>query len=279
MMFLERKSKSGIESSKYWNNASYTKGSYKTNGCTWYAHGRVLEVYQATTPLKMFGDRSTGGYPEAKDWYKGWLYKKGTAPKVGGVLVWDGSMGHVAICEEIIKDNGDSWKVVVSQSNYKGVYWEMKTITVKKGYTTSGIGLKYIGCCYNPYIDDKRVARNTKKYQVQVLADMLSSRRTPNGVKYEGQFIPQGYYNILSTVKSGNYEWAQLDTNVFCALNDGSGWTKTYPLITAVYYTVKKGDTLSKIAKAYGTTVSKIASLNNIKNVNLINVGQILRVK
>lgn len=48
---------------------------------------------------------------------------------------------------------------------------------------------------------------------------------------------------------------------------------------TKVYYTVKKGDTLSKIAKKYGTTVSQLASWNNIKNVNLIYVGQKIRVK
>ena len=46
-----------------------------------------------------------------------------------------------------------------------------------------------------------------------------------------------------------------------------------------VYYTVKKGDTLSKIAERYGTTVSKIVTWNNIKNKNLIEVGQVLRVK
>lgn len=44
-------------------------------------------------------------------------------------------------------------------------------------------------------------------------------------------------------------------------------------------YTVKKGDTLSGIAKRYGTTVKELAALNNIKNVNLIQVGQKLKVK
>lgn len=48
---------------------------------------------------------------------------------------------------------------------------------------------------------------------------------------------------------------------------------------TKVYYTVKSGDTLSAIAKKYGTTVKQLASWNNIKNTNLINVGQKLRVK
>lgn len=45
------------------------------------------------------------------------------------------------------------------------------------------------------------------------------------------------------------------------------------------YYTVKKGDTLSGIAKANNTTVSNIVSLNNIKDPNVIMVGQKLRVK
>lgn len=45
-----------------------------------------------------------------------------------------------------------------------------------------------------------------------------------------------------------------------------------------VKYTVKKGDTLSAIAKKYGTTVNSIAKLNNIKNVNLIYVGQVLYI-
>lgn len=46
----------------------------------------------------------------------------------------------------------------------------------------------------------------------------------------------------------------------------------------ATTYTVKRGDTLSAIAKKYGTTVSKLASLNNIANVNYIYVGQVLRI-
>lgn len=46
----------------------------------------------------------------------------------------------------------------------------------------------------------------------------------------------------------------------------------------ATTYTVKRGDTLSGIAKKYGTTTAKLASLNNIKNVNLIYVGQVLKI-
>ena len=48
---------------------------------------------------------------------------------------------------------------------------------------------------------------------------------------------------------------------------------------TTVTYIVKKGDTLSKIAKKYGTTYQKIAKDNNIANPNVIDVGQKLVIK
>jgi len=44
-------------------------------------------------------------------------------------------------------------------------------------------------------------------------------------------------------------------------------------------YTVKKGDTLSEIARKYGTTVNELVKLNNIKNPNLIYPGQKLKLK
>ena len=48
--------------------------------------------------------------------------------------------------------------------------------------------------------------------------------------------------------------------------------------MATVTHKVVKGDTLSAIAKKYGTTVDAIAKLNNIKNVNLIHVGQVLYI-
>lgn len=59
------------------------------------------------------------------------------------------------------------------------------------------------------------------------------------------------------------------------------GWMdeSSIELANALTYTVKKGDTLSKIAKEYGTTVSKLQSLNGIKNANIIRVGQVLKIK
>ncbi len=45
------------------------------------------------------------------------------------------------------------------------------------------------------------------------------------------------------------------------------------------YYTVKGGDTLSRIAGQFNTTVNKLATLNDIRNVNRIYVGQRLLVR
>lgn len=54
---------------------------------------------------------------------------------------------------------------------------------------------------------------------------------------------------------------------------------KPTPTPTKVYYIVKKGDTLTAIAKKYKTTVKQLVSWNSIKNPNKIYVGQKLRVK
>lgn len=48
---------------------------------------------------------------------------------------------------------------------------------------------------------------------------------------------------------------------------------------TAQYYKIVAGDTLSAIAKKYGTTVNQLVSWNNIKNANKIYVGQKIRVR
>lgn len=43
-------------------------------------------------------------------------------------------------------------------------------------------------------------------------------------------------------------------------------------------YTVRPGDNLSAIAARFGTTVAKIAALNNITNPSLIHGGQVLKI-
>jgi len=43
-------------------------------------------------------------------------------------------------------------------------------------------------------------------------------------------------------------------------------------------YTVARGDTLTSIAKKFGTTVTELTKLNNIKNINLIITGSSIKL-
>lgn len=72
-------------------------------------------------------------------------------------------------------------------------------------------------------------------------------------------------------LEAAGYNYAEVQAAVNALMN-GSG-------STPATYTVKRGDTLSAIARKYNTTVAALAKLNNIKNVNVINVGQVLKLR
>lgn len=87
------------------------------------------------------------------------------------------------------------------------------------------------------------------------------------------------------TRTNSNGRWGQSAAYKFrgCIINPSvkSGTvpdTKPKETTKTVTYTVKKGDTLSGIAKKYGTTYQKIAKENGIKNANLIYPGQKLKI-
>jgi lysozyme len=77
-----------------------------------------------------------------------------------------------------------------------------------------------------------------------------------------------------SKLTSAGYDYSTVQAKVNELLKPSS-------TSTATYYTVRSGDTLSAIAKKYGTTVAKIQKLNAsiIKNPNLIIAGWKIRVK
>ena len=66
-----------------------------------------------------------------------------------------------------------------------------------------------------------------------------------------------------------NYDEVQAAVN---ALINGSGSAPET-------YTVKRGDTLSAIARKHNISVAALAKLNNIKNVNVIHSGQVLKLR
>lgn len=54
--------------------------------------------------------------------------------------------------------------------------------------------------------------------------------------------------------------------------------TRAAPETTAVHYTVRRGDTLSAIAIAYGTTVEALMRINGMANADQLAAGQVLQI-
>ena len=232
-IFTERLSSAGIKGNKYWYDTSYNRGAASSGtmlpNCTTFCQGRSCEI--AGQAVKIFPKRSVGGFPDAKGWYDESDWVGSAEPVVGGVICWGASTdkyGHVAICERVLGQTSNGWKILVSQSNYGGTFFETKEYTVKKGAKTSGVGYVYNGCLHNPYINDARTSRDTTKNQVEVLANKLKVRTTANGDVLEGRFVALGIYNVSEFKEAGDYLWAKLADDTWIATNDADGWTKTY---------------------------------------------------
>ncbi|MFN0275566.1 MAG: peptidoglycan DD-metalloendopeptidase family protein [Chitinophagales bacterium] len=78
------------------------------------------------------------------------------------------------------------------------------------------------------------------------------------------------------TLKS---ETLLLDKNTFKVVSQASKSSTSKSTSAKKYYTVKKGDTLGKIAARNKTTVSKICKLNGISSKKILKPGMKLRVK
>ena len=109
----------------------------------------------------------------------------------------------------------------------------------------------------------------------------------------EGNMPPEEEINILYTVKRGD-TLSQIARSYGVTVNEIAsqngiqnpnliyvGQTLVIPKQNnngQITYIVKRGDTLSQIARSYGVTVNEIASQNGIQNPNLIYVGQTLTI-
>ena len=82
-----------------------------------------------------------------------------------------------------------------------------------------------------------------------------------------------------SRLIAAGYDYAAIQQLVNEMAKEKAKDNPATPVMKEEYYTVKKGDTLSAIAKKYKVTQKQLIEWNKIKNKNLIYVGQKLRVK
>lgn len=80
---------------------------------------------------------------------------------------------------------------------------------------------------------------------------------------------PQALERMIPALKNQGYRFVTV-SQLLNRPGQGTG--------TGTTHTVQRGETLSVIARRYGITVNQLAQANNITNVNLIRVGQVLRI-
>ncbi len=111
-------------------------------------------------------------------------------------------------------------------------------------------------------------------------------------LKWQNFVLERGYFNVSSKLTEALEEEGEDMGDMFVDKNGDplsseeivqsleKAAAKPKPTVNdAVYYKVKSGDNLSKIAAKYGTTVGAICRLNGIKSSTPIRIGQRLRVK
>ena len=107
--------------------------------------------------------------------------------------------------------------------------------------------------------------------KIEAAGDIVTTNSAYNGTKF---------YEKTITKKSG-YKYADgftLQGFIYPKYTFVDDTTTTTTERSYTTYTVKKGDTLSSIARLYNTTYTALAQYNNISNYNIINVGQVVKI-
>jgi LysM repeat protein len=189
-----------------------------------------------------------------------WEEKDSHIPSPGDYIFYDweddgkgdntGGANHVGIVEKV--ENG---VITVIEGNYKNAV----------GRRTIKVNGKYIRGFGVPKYDDEPTTTTPTTTATSEIVYTVKKGDTLSGIakKYNTTYQKLAEYNNIS-----NPNKISVGQKI-----------KILGAKEPITYTVKKGDTLSSIAKKYNTTYQKIAKDNNISNPNKINVGQKLIIK
>lgn len=187
-----------------------------------------------------------------------WIEDGTIVPEPGDIILWnwdkkaqpnDGGADHIGYVEEV--RNG----FIISIEGNKGEAVGRREMPIGWGYIRGFARPKY-----NKIVASAPVIKPTNLLSITQIAKEVIAGKWGIGAARKTALQKAGY----------NYTEVQKEVNYLLRSN------KNEP---ELYYTVKGGDTLFCIAKEYNTTVDALVKMNNIKNRNLIRVGQKLRVK
>jgi len=267
--YLEKKSNSQLDDktanagdgnySKYARDLDNIDGFYngKKNGYSWcdifvdwcfvkaFGVNRALELL--CQPLKSCG----AGVGFSCDYYKnnGQFFTKA---QIGDQIFFKNSKG-VRTHTGLVVGVDDKYVYTIEGNSGDGVR--------EKKYTHNSSSIYGYGRP-NYVIEEPKIEEPKPTKSIDEIAKEVIAGKWGNGDDRKNRLNNAGY----------NYSEVQAKVN---QMLKGS----TSPVQQKLYYVVKKGDNLTKIAKMYNTSVDKLVKLNNIKNKNLIYVNQKLRVK
>ena len=239
------------------------KGCNVLSNCVGYCVGRFNEEIDAGSCKYLKSCNAENFIRYNKD------LESGKDPKQGAVMCWEGKgslAGHVAIVERVI----DKDTVFTSESAWGGSPFYNKTRRRgSNGNWGANSNYSFNGFLYNPEIKDPEPVPPTPPTPVETVYTVvkgdtlwgIAKRFYGNGMKYK----ELAEYNHIS-----NPNLIRVGQKIKIP--------NATPEPVEQTYVVKKGDNLTKIAKMFGTTVNALVKKNNIKNPNLIYVGQVLKI-
>lgn len=147
--------------------------------------------------------------------------------------------------------------IIGNQSTSEKTIDELAREVIAGKYGNGEARKKALGDKYNQVQERVNQLLKQPKKSVEEIAREVIAGKWGNGNDRKNRLTNAGY----------NYNEVQNKVNSLLGSNN------------KVYYTIKRGDNLSSIAKKYGTSVNQLVQWNNIKNPNLIYPNQKIRVK
>lgn len=147
--------------------------------------------------------------------------------------------------------------IIVNQPIEEKTIDELAREVIAGKYGNGEARKKALGDKYNQVQERVNQLLKQPKKSIEEIAKEVIAGKWGNGNDRKTRLTNAGY----------NYNEVQNKVNSLLGSNN------------KVYYAIKSGDTLSAIAKKYGTTVNQLVNWNNIKNPNLIYPNQKIRVK